>query len=161
MGDGPEKHSLFLRLLFWLLSLIQKRGSVPRDTRCTHDANGILIREDFYTADGKWFGTSEYSKGLEKRRFYEFTDGERQETRIDYDNKGFPKSSAFSINQQLICTFRFDLSSSGEPKRTLAIGPNGELYAEYPDNIVHEVNRDGRPPIKIHGSLIYKKGRWW
>lgn len=161
MSEGPEKYNVIFRLLFWLLSLIQRRGSVPRDTRCAYDANGTLLREDFYTPDGKWFGSSEYSKGLEKRRFYRFTDDERQETRIDYDSKGYPKSSAFSINDQLICTFRFDLSSNGEPKRTLAIGPKDELYAEYPDNIVHEVDRDGRPPVKIHGSLIYKKGHWW
>lgn len=131
------------------------------ETRFSYDANGSLLREDHYDPRGRWYGADEYKDGLMSRRLYKFPDGNSQESRISYDTKRFIAESRFYHNDRLICTFKYDLFPNGGIKRTLAIGPGGDLYAEYPDHLVYEVNQDGTAIEEIKGAVIYKKTNWW
>jgi hypothetical protein len=45
--------------------------------------------------------------------------------------------------------------------RTRALGPAGELYAEYPDLFVDAVDRRGRPTDRPTAGTIYRLGEWW
>lgn len=51
--------------------------------------------------------------------------------------------------------------SDGTVKRTIAVSPAGELMAEYPDQQVTDVNRDGKPIYKPDTAIVHKQGNWW
>lgn len=130
-------------------------------SRFTHNANGSLIREDIYNSKNEQYGTTEYQDSLKVRQSYKFTGGGTAEVLVSHDSKRFATEAKFSINERPVCTFKFDRFADGGIKRTLAFGPGGDLYAEYPDHYVDQVRRDGSPTSQINGTVIYKKGNWW
>jgi len=136
-------------------------GEVKIISRLTYDANGSLIREDIYNSRNEQYGTTEYQDGLKVRQSYRFTSGGTAEVLVSHDSKRFATEARFSRNGRLVCTFKYDRFADGGIKRTLAFGPGGDLYAEYPDHYVDQVHRDGSPTSQIDGTVIYKKGNWW
>lgn len=136
-------------------------SKVKMISRFTHDANGSPIREDIYDSKNKQYGTTEYQDGLRVRQFYKFTSGGTAEVLVSHDSKRLATEAKFSINESLVCTFKFDRFADGGIRRTRAFGPGGDLYAEYPDHYVDQVHRDGSPTSQINGTVIYKKGNWW
>jgi len=136
-------------------------GEVKIISSFTHDANGSLIREDIFNSKNKPYGTTEYHDGLRVRQSYKFTSGGTAEVLVSHDSKRLATEAKFSINEKLVCTFKFDRLADGGIRRTLAFGPEGDLYAEYPDHYVDQVQRDGSPTSQINGIVIYKKGNWW
>jgi YD repeat-containing protein len=125
-----------------------------------YDADGNRIRDDVYDRDGKWYGAREYQNGLKTVERYRFESGETHETRINYDEKRWVNQAKFSVNGKLVCTFTYDRLPNGAVSRTLAVGPNGELLAEYPDLYLDKVRKNGMPIDKDIG-IIHKKGEWW
>jgi len=138
-----------------------QNGILTSHNSFTYDSNGSLLREDIYDSNDRWFAAKEYADELRIREIYKFLNGGTQETRTTYDAKRFATEATFSWNDRLICTFKFDRFSNGVLKRTLAVGPNGDLYAEYPDHYVDKVNRNGTALDDIKGTVIYKQGNWW
>jgi antitoxin component YwqK of YwqJK toxin-antitoxin module len=151
----PENGQVLLKKQFF-------DGEIKVTTRQSYDENGSLIRADLYSGPkDQWYGTSEYQAGLRTRQTYKFTNGTVAETLITYDSKGSANEARFSVNDRFICTFKFDRFPNENLKRTLAVGPNGDVYAEYPDHYVDQVRRDGSPTSEIAGMVIYKRGDWW
>jgi len=146
------------------LELVKKtlvNGEVKSTSRFTHDANGSLVHQDTYNSKNELYGTAEYQEGLRVRETYKSTSGRAAELLLSYDSTRLATQARFSVNEKFVCTFKFDRSSDGGLKRTLAFGPGGDLYAEYPDHYVDRVHRDGSPFSQIKGTIIYKKGDWW
>ena len=138
-----------------------EEGKVVLNKRYTHDSNGELLRTDLYDTDGKPYGWEEYSSELIRRKVYNFTSG-TEEIRFAYNSKRTLVNTTMSWNGKLVCTFTYDRRSDGTVKRTLATGPTGDLWAEYPDSEIRDVTRDGQPVDK--GSVpakIYKTGNWF
>ena len=49
----------------------------------------------------------------------------------------------------------YDWYPNGTIKRTLAIGPGRDLMAEYPDQYVDKVQRDGQPLSRTATAIIH------
>jgi hypothetical protein len=130
-------------------------------TRYSYDENGSLTRNDLYNSDGRWYGATEYREGLKTRRILKFSSGDKVETIFSYDSKRVSTEARFSVNDHLICVFKFERYPNGSLKRTLAVGPTGDLYAEFPDHYVDSVQHDGSTTSEISGTVIYKHGKWW
>lgn len=126
----------------------------------TYDDDDDLIRQDLYSDKGTWYGAKIYEHNLLTKKLYKFSSGRKQETQIKYDAKRWAESAQMYVDGKLICTFLYEHLPDGTTKRTVAQGPDGSLWAEYPDRYVDEVDRSGHPPNSTAG-VLHKTGDWW
>jgi hypothetical protein len=126
----------------------------------TYDNDDDLIRQDLYDDKGTWYGAKIYKDNLLTRKLYKFSNGISQESQIKYDARRWAVSAQMFINGSLVCSFLYEHLPDGTTKRTIANGPDGSLWAEYPDHYVDEVDRTGHPPNSTVG-MIHKVGNWW
>lgn len=126
-----------------------------------YDAYGDLMRIDLFDpSTNKPYGRKEYSNGLRMRDAYTFVDGNTKEIVYSYDSSRIMSSAKLSYNGALVCTFTFDRLPDGTVKRTLATGPKGDLWAEYPNVMVLNVDADGKD-VDGYPGTIYKTGKWY
>jgi hypothetical protein len=135
-------------------------GKQVLSTKYTYDGNGDKLREDVFDENGKPYAVFSYSDGLVVRRGYTFDDGSREQTDITYNEKHWSTEARLTVNGVFICTFTFDRLPDGTVKRTLALGPNGDLWAEYPDRLVNDITQNGQPVDRTDG-IIHHAGNWW
>ena len=131
-------------------------GEVQNKQRYSYNADGDIIRHDGYKADGSWLASDEYSDDLRTKRVY----AAGQEFRYSYDGTRTMTETQVWVRGHLVCRLTYDRMSDFTVKRTIAVGPNGELWAEYADQFVTDVGRDGTS-ISKKPATIYKKGSWW
>jgi len=122
----------------------------------TYNAHGDEIRQDVYNAAGKRYATTESADGLMTKRMYVVG----EEARFTYDDKRLLKETVLFYRGTFVCRFVYDRLPDGTVKRTRALGPQGELWAEYPDQCVVDVHRDGSP-ITGEPAIIHKKANWY
>lgn len=160
-NDSTYYESLFDVSTGLSLSRRKVQGdSLQSSNRYTYGPDGSLIRDDVYDAQGSWYGMREYTQGLKRREYYKFNNGDQQETVYTYDDRRWTKEAKFSRNGTVVCTFMYDRFPDGTVKRTLALGPAGDLMAEYPDQAVDKVLQSGQP-IDGGTATLYKKTDWW
>ena len=135
-------------------------GKQVLSTTYAYDENGEKLREDIFDETGKPYATIAYSDGLLVRKSYTFDDGSRRESTTTYGAKRWATEAKFTVNGVLVCTFTYDRLPDGTVKRTLALGPKGDLWAEYPDRSVNEVTQNGQPVDRTDG-IIHHAGNWW
>jgi hypothetical protein len=140
----------------------RKVGPPGNDIRyeLRYDTDSDLVREDLYNDDDVWFGYHEFTDVLLTKIYYKFLSGETRDVSISYDSKRWPSEARFSVGGQYVCTFSAELNSAGRVQKTVARGPGGDVWAEYPGIWVTQVNRDGTALDHLH-SVVYKDGRWW
>jgi hypothetical protein len=126
----------------------------------THDENGEVVREAVYNPDGTPFGALEYSQGLLVRKDFGLTDGTKVESIITYNEKRRAKEAKFFVNGKLVCTFVYDRLPDGTVTRTRALGPGGDLWAEYPNANVNEVEQNGQA-LNRDDAILHRTGNWW
>jgi hypothetical protein len=129
--------------------------------RPSYDASGEVLRDDFYSGNNLWYGGCEYSDDLLMVVKYQWPGGRTQESRFSYDDKRQPSEVVLYHNEQLICTFRYDRFPTGDIKRPIALGANGQVFAVYPDLEITEVDQQGHPSNGPDLGTIYKQGLWW
>jgi hypothetical protein len=125
-----------------------------------YDGFGELIRLDGFDASGSWYTARTFNRGLVTSEYIRSADGTRIETRASYDSSGRTKQAQQFVDDKLICTFIYDRAGDGTAKRTLALGPDGALWAEYQNQEVWAVDRVGTPRNGKPG-VLQKKGDWW
>jgi antitoxin component YwqK of YwqJK toxin-antitoxin module len=130
-------------------------------TKIAYDDSGEILREDMYSSNSLWYGEAEYADDLLMVRKYEFPGGRNQESRFSYDDKRQLKEASFYHNEQLICIFKYDRLPTGDIKRTIAIGPNGQVFAVYPGLEVDEIDPQGHALDQPDVGTIYRQGDWW
>lgn len=163
----PEAGTVYDQQVDEVTGLAQSRKKFINDSlrssnKYTYDSDGSLTRADIYDQNDKWYGEREYAHGLHTRTFYQFSDSSTKEIRFAFDDKRRIKQSTLSINGRVVCTFTYDRLSDGTVKRSLAVGPDGELLAEYPDLFVYDVNQHGDPLDSPPGTGIrHKTANWW
>jgi len=126
----------------------------------TYDADDDLIRQDIYDENNIWYGAEFYDRNLLTKIQYKFASGDTEEIRYSYDQRRWATSTQQFEAGVLICTFLFERFPNGTIKRTIAHGPDGSLWAEYPNLMVSQVTKSGHPPNSTAG-VIYKGGDWW
>ncbi len=126
----------------------------------TYDNNDDLVRQDLYSDKSVWYGAQTYEHNLLVKKLYKFSNGHTQETVIKYDANRWAERAQFSRDNKLVCTFVQEHLPDGTTKRTIALGPDGSLWAEYPNLVVTEVDQHGHPPNSTAG-IIHKAGNWW
>ncbi|HEV2494337.1 MAG TPA: hypothetical protein VG204_14825 [Terriglobia bacterium] len=131
-------------------------GNVENSGTFTYDADGEEIRQDAFNASGQWFAAGEYRDGLVTRRLYHFG----KELHYAYDDQRRLKETKLLLNDALVCRFVYERLADGTVKRTLALGPDGTLWAEYPDQEIWEVDNFGQP-ISGKSVVMHKAGRWY
>lgn len=88
------------------------------------------------------------------------TGGHTAEIVIKYDANHSIERVQYSRDDKLVCTFVHEHLQDGTTKRTIALGPDCSLWAEYPDLSVVEVDQRGHSPNSTAGT-IHKTGNWW
>lgn len=127
----------------------------------TYNADGDLVRSDAYDSNHNLFAADEFNDELRTKRIYNEKSGTR-EMRLTYDENRRLKESELYYKDVLVCRFVYERFLNGTAKRTLALGSNGELWAEYPDYEVFDVKRNGEPwEGKLPGAVVHKTGPWW
>jgi hypothetical protein len=127
----------------------------------TYDADGNLTRRDGYGSTGDWYVAVEFSKGLATKKIYKGNNGQAgKEIQYSYDKKRWGTECKIYYNNRLICTLIYDRLPDGTVKRTLAKGPNGDLWAEYPNAGVMDIDSTGQA-VGQTNAIIYKTGAWW
>lgn len=135
-------------------------GTLTNTKKYTYNSNGDILRADAYNPTGVWYSADEFSGGLRTRRLYKYLNGSSFEIRYAYDEKQWLKQSDLYLADRLVCTLTYDRASDGNIKRSLAVGPDGSLWAEYPPPIVTDLQRNGQPVSRSDGS-IHHTGDWW
>jgi hypothetical protein len=127
----------------------------------TYDANGDTVRRDRYDQNGRWYGMDTYSENRLTQRLYKFPDGISKEILLSYDAREWLKEARLTINGNPICTFSYVREDNGTVTKTVARSPYGTIIAEYPDQAVFDVKRDGRPPLHPDEAILFRQGNWW
>ena len=133
-----------------------ENGNLTNSGLFNYDDDGDLIRQDIFDPAGHWFAAAELVNGLTTKRLYDSS----KELRYSYDERRRVKETTLFYNEMLVCRFTYDRLADGTTKRTLAFGPDGELWAEYPDMEVVDVRQNGRP-INGRPAIINKTGNWY
>lgn len=136
--------------------------------------NGLIARLDFSSRE-MLGGSTEFANGLASVTRYKRVNGDVIEMRYEYDMNRARTKTQFYRNGQLITTFVYvpRVPTSYYYSLTHALGPDGQLMAEYPnlDVSVTEVDSSGQP--MVNGKLvprsmvssrrwtIHKKTPWW
>jgi hypothetical protein len=135
-------------------------GKLQNTRKYSYDGNGDKTRMDAYDPNGKWFAADEYTEGLWVRRLYKLPNGTTATLKYSYDAKQWLQETDIKVNDQPLCKLTYDRESDGTVKRTLAIGADGTLWAEYPPPQVRDIGQDGQPAGRTDG-VIHKTGSWW
>jgi YD repeat-containing protein len=136
-------------------------GKLNVTVTSTYNADGDLVRSDAYDSKHQWFAADEFNDELRTKRFYKEPGGTR-EMRMTYDENRRLKETTLYYKDVFICLLTYDRFPNGAVQRTLAIGPDGERWAEYPDYEVFDVKRNGEPwEGKLPGAVVHKTGPWW
>jgi len=139
---------------------IDTRSGQSLMQKFVYDPDGDITRIDVYNDEGRLFAGQEYVDGEVARRFYNYGDGTSRDIRYTYDDKKVLTASKIYYNGKFICSLSYDRDSEGSVKRTLAFGPDGELWAEYPAPEVTDVQDSGQP-INRDDGVIHREGPWW
>jgi len=135
-----------------------KDGKLSETGSYTYDAADDPVRDDFYSGSHKWYSADEFKDGLRTRRIYQVW-GATRELQYAYDEKRWLKESSLYYKENFVCRLVYDRLPDGTVKRTRALGPNGELWAEYPDMEISDVKINGE--ALTGESVIHKTGNWW
>jgi hypothetical protein len=131
-------------------------GNLSNSGLFDYDDDGDLVRQDVFDPAGHWFAATELVNGLTTKRLYDSS----KELRYSYDERRRVKETTLFYNEMLVCRFTYDRLADGTATRTLAFGPDGELWAEYPDMEVVDVRQNGHP-INGRPAIINKAGNWY
>lgn len=136
-------------------------GKVVINKRYTRDDTGDLTRVDLIDPeDGNVYGVETWAGGLERKRSYHFKDSTTEDIVYAYDAKRILNKADLTMNGKHVCTFTYQRLADGTVKKTIAKGPTGDVWAEYPNRVVSEVQQTGKP-IDNGPSTVYKSGNWW
>ncbi|HXB01771.1 MAG TPA: hypothetical protein VNV15_03005 [Opitutaceae bacterium] len=136
-------------------------GELRIVVKFTYDNFGERLRADIYSQNRLWYASGEYADDLLMVRKYQWPGGRIAEVRFSYDDKRQPKEVVIRYNDQFVCILKYDRFSTGAIKRTIALGPNGQVFAVYPGLEVDEVNQQGHPFDRPDFGTIYRQGLWW
>jgi hypothetical protein len=131
-------------------------GNLSSSGLFNYDDDGDLVRQDVFDPAGNWFAAAELVDGLTTKRLYESS----KELRYSYDERRRVKETELFYNEMLVCRFTYDRLPDGTAKRTLAFGPDGALWAEYPDMEIVDVRQNGHP-INGKAAIINRAGNWY
>ena len=131
-------------------------GSLSNSGLFNYDDDGDLVRQDIFDPAGHWFAAAELVDGLTTKRLYDSS----KELRYNYDDRRRVKETTLFYNEMLVCRFTYERLPDGTATRTLAFGPDGALWAEYPDMEVVDVRQNGHP-INGRPAIINKTGNWY
>ncbi|HEY3043775.1 MAG TPA: hypothetical protein VGJ39_07105 [Vicinamibacterales bacterium] len=131
-------------------------GNLSNSVLFNYDDDGDLVRQDVFDPAGNWFAAEERVGGLTTKRLY----GSSKELRYSYDDRRRVKETTLFYHDMLVCRFTYDRFADGTVKRTLAFGPDGSLWAEYPDMEILDISQNGRP-INGKPAIINKTGDWY
>ena len=125
-----------------------------------YDAQGDLIRRVGTNANGSPLATEEFSDGLRTLRRYDAGSAAGEELHYHYDEKRWLDAVEIYFNNALVCRLKYQRASDGSILKTVALGPKGDVWAEYPNHEILDINRDGRPAQGIP-VVMHKYGNWW
>ena len=136
-------------------------GQLVYTIKYAYDGDDALIRSDTFSPEGKPYAYVVYDHGREAKKDYKYTDGTHEELTYAYDRRHWLTGTRMTVNGGLVCTFTIDRRPDGSVIRSLATGPDGTLWAEYPDMQVAEVLPDGHPANAPTAGILHKTGRWF
>jgi hypothetical protein len=83
------------------------------------------------------------------------------EVRFAHDAKRRTREARYAYNERHVCTLVYERLANGRVVRSLAVGPDGQVWAEYPDLYVEYIERTGEAVDRPGVAKIYRKGPWW
>jgi hypothetical protein len=135
-------------------------GVLEGSSSQVYDTGGLLTRSIDYTATGRAFGVTEYTDGLKREALYDTPVGEHA-VRFSHDARRRTTETRHSLNGRPLYTLVYERLANGRVVRSIALGPKGDVWAEYPDLYVEQVERNGEAVDRPGAAIIYKKGPWW
>jgi hypothetical protein len=141
-----------------LTDKVYVNGALDNYSALTYDAYGDVVRKESFDPDGKKFFDVKYEDGLPVRRLK--IGSPQKITMLRYNADRLLTSATMLVNGKVVCKFVYDRDVDGRIKRTLAYSPSGKLWAEYPNQYVEEVERNGRAILGVPGT-IYHVANWW
>jgi hypothetical protein len=126
-----------------------------------YGANGDQTSMIASTADGTAIATEEYSDARRTlRRYVENSSTAGLELRDHYNEKEWRDEVAVYYRGTFVCRLKYEMTSDGTVQKTLALGPDGSLWAEYPDHAVYDIDQQGTA-AEDFPMVRYKTGNWW
>ena len=125
----------------------------------TYD-DGVSVRDEFFDSTGTLNGVDQYENGLKTSSQRTFSDGDSKRQVFTYNPAGLAKATKLYRKDKLICTFTYQYLH-GKIKGSVARGPGGQLWAEYPGLLVEDVDPKGHPMDDSEAGVIHKVGEWW
>jgi hypothetical protein len=138
-----------------------RHGILDSSSREAYDAGGLATRSIHYNADGRRFGVTEFAAGLKIASRYDLGGGSTLEVRFAHDAKRRTREVRYAYNERHVCTLVYERLANGRVVRSLALGPDGQVWAEYPDLYVEYIERTGEAVDRPGVAKIYRKGPWW
>ena len=138
----------------------QSHQTIVNTQALTYDSDGDLTRTDFYDANHIWYVGDEFNNGLRIKRIYKMEAARGRCDNAWRRKRWLKRSAVVYIKDVLVCRLVVDRLPDGTAKRTLALGPDGVLWAEYPNLGIADINQNGQP-ANGQTSIIHKTGNWW
>ncbi len=136
-------------------------GALNVRSEFVYNADGQLTKMDGYKPNGSRLATIFYEGGLATKRAYYFDDGTvSKEITYTFDERRGLTAARITYRGNFVCSLAYDRLEDGTIRQTVAKGPDGSVWAEYPDHEVKDINEDGQP-VGNASAHILKSGRWY
>jgi hypothetical protein len=136
-------------------------GALVSTSRTTHDAGGLPIQASHHDAAGRRYGVTDYAGGLKVRSRLEPGPGTTLDLTFLYDAKRWTRETRYAHNGRDVCVLAYERLANGRVVRSIARGPDGEVWAEYPDLYVEYIEPSGEAVDRPGVAKIFRKGPWW
>jgi len=136
-------------------------GVLDSSSREIHDSGGLVLRSIHYDAAGRRYGVTDFAEGLKIVTRVDFADGSSLEVRFSHDEKRRTREARYAYNGRPVFTLIYERLPNGRVVRTVARGPGGNVWAEYPGVYVEYVDRNGEAIDRPGVARIHRKEPWW
>jgi hypothetical protein len=136
-------------------------GALTVRSEFVYNANGQLTKMDGYKPNGTPLASIFYEDGLATKRAYYFDDGTvSREISYTFGERRELTAAKITYRGNFVCSLSYDRLEDGTIRKTVANGPDGTVWAEYPDHEVKDINADGQP-VGTTSAHILKSGPWF
>lgn len=138
-----------------------REGMLVSSSRTHYDPGGLPIQSAHYDPAGRRYGVTDYAGGLKTRSRLETRPGTVLEITFLYDAKRWTRETRYAHDGRDVCTLVYERLANGWVVRSIARGPGGEVWAEYPNLYVEHIEPSGEAVDRPGVAKIFRKGPWW
>ena len=136
-------------------------GQLANTQTFLYDTKGNVANIVGYDGSGKWLTTTYFVAGLLSKKIYRGPDTSAgREFDYFHDKTRRLSETKVFFHDAYICSLFYERLSDDTVDKTVAKGPDGTVWAEYPNAQVLDIKSNGQS-VNSTNVVIYKHVPWW